>query len=135
LRPDLLWAIGIVFVRQNEVSALGSLAFVFDFDFEFVAGLGGGRERDSQLVVVGFEFGRRFVQRHTLYREADGIEPDFLGVFQNRKTVRDVADNLSLFDVELQDDLRVLQVVIAAARERLIGASRNQPDHPNKNQR
>ncbi len=118
-------AIGIVFIREDEIEAFGRLTFVANFDFEFVAGLGCRRKWDDQFGSGGFEFCGRFIYRDTLNGEIDGVEGDFCGgVPEDRESVSDVADDLLLVGVKTEDDFGVLEVVVAAAGVRLVGAER-----------
>src|SRR5208337_945334 len=124
LRPNLFGAMGIVLVGKDEVEALGGLAFVLDLDGEFFAGFGGFGKRDAELVFGGLKSGRGFVQGDALDLEAGGIEGNAFGVAENGERVGDVSDDLFLFQVKAQNDAGVLQVIILAARERLIGVQK-----------
>ena len=112
---------GIVLVGKDEVEALGGLAFVLDLDGEFLAGFGGFGKGNVELVLGVLERSCGFIQSDALDLKADGIEGDALGIAQNRERVGDVSDNLFLLQVKAQSDAGVLQVVILAAGERLIG--------------
>src|SRR5580704_15299407 len=61
LGPDLLGAVGVILVGKDEVEALRGFGLVANGDLEFFAGVGGGGERDNELVVFGFEFGGGFI--------------------------------------------------------------------------
>ena len=85
LRPDLLGAVGIILVGQDEVEAFCGLGFVANGDVEFFAGVGGGGERDDELVVFGFKFGGGFIYGDALDGEAGGVKDNFRGgVAENR---------------------------------------------------
>ena len=123
LRPNLFRAVRIVFVRQDEIHSFAGFAFVTDGGVEFVTGLRGCGKRNDEFVRGGFKFRRGFVQRNALDGQAGGVESDFCGaVAKNGKRVRDVAENLFVFEVKTQRDFRMLQIIVAAARVRFIGA-------------
>src|SRR5580704_618150 len=61
LGPDLLGTVGVILVGKDEVEALRGFGLVANGDLEFFAGVGGGGERDNELVVFGFEFGGGFI--------------------------------------------------------------------------
>jgi len=106
LGSNLFRAVRIVLVRQDEVDAFGGFTFVTDGDVEFISRLGGSRESNNQFVSGNFEFCWGFVESHALDVEADGVESDFAAaVAQNRKRVRDFAENFFLVDVEAQGNL------------------------------
>src|SRR6266403_358630 len=135
LRPNLLGAVRIIFVRQNEVETFGGFAFVMDGDLEFISGFRWSGKRNVELAPRGFEFRGRFVDRDALDGQARGVERDFRrAVAKNGKRVRDVAKNFFLFDIEAQGNLGMLQIVVAAAREGFVGAEL-QSDDENRRQR
>jgi len=58
----------------------------------------------------------RFCEGYALDGEADGVESDFGGdVAKNGERVRDFAENFFLVEVEAQGNLRMLQIIVAAA--------------------
>jgi hypothetical protein len=60
-----------------------------------------------------------------LDRQADGIEGKPRGVLaEDGDGVRYVADDFALIDIELKRDFGVLEVVIASASVRFVGAHR-----------
>ena len=122
LRPDLGWAIGIVLVGKDEVEALGGLAVVADFNVEFVAGVRDCGKGDNEFGGGGFKFGGRFVDSDALDGEADGVEGDFGGVVaKDGEGVSDIADDFSLVDIEVKNDLGVLKIVVTGAGIGFVG--------------
>src|SRR5580704_12620384 len=123
LRPDLLRAVGVVLVWQDEVEALGGLAFVANVDVEFLARVRGAVERDDQLVVFGLKFSGGFVYGDALYGETCGVKNDFRGgIVKDGERVGNVADDFFLIEIEAQGDTGVLEIVVAAAGVGLVGA-------------
>src|SRR5207249_8291949 len=103
--------------------------------FEFVSGFSGRRQGNNQLVGGGFEFYGRSVERHALDGQADRVEKDFRGAAtKDRKRVRNFTEDSLLVKVEPQGDLGMLQIIVAAARVRLIGAELRRGDE-NRQQR
>ncbi len=135
LGPDLAGTVRIILVRQNEIHSLCRLAFVTDGDLELFSGLGPCREGNDQFLRRRFKLCGRLVDRHLLNGEPRGVENDFRGtVAKNRKRVRDLANNFFLVEVEAQGDLRMLQIIVAAACVRLIGRELRRGDE-NRQQR
>src|SRR5919108_1832540 len=124
LRPDLLGAIGVIFVGKNEVHAFGGLAFITNRDVELVSYFSCPRKRDDKFLSHGFKFHSGFIDSDTLDRETNGIEGNFgSAVAENREGVCHIAKNLFLIGGEAQSDAGVLQVVVARAGVRLVGAN------------
>jgi hypothetical protein len=123
LRPDLLRAIGVILVGEDEIEAFSGLGLVADVDVEFFSSVRCGGQRDDELVVFGLEFGGRFIYGDALDCESRGIQNDFRGgIAENGERVSDIADDFFLIEIEAQRDAGMLQIVVAAASVGLVGA-------------
>ena len=90
---------------------------------------GGVVERDEQFVRGGGEFGGAAVNRHALNGEAYGIQRDLGNVVpRGRYTFVYLAANLVLREVKPEMRADILQIVILAARVRLVGTAGPGPD-------
>ena len=98
------------------------LAFVANQNFVLLAGLAGGFEVDVQFFGIGGKTPLFAVHLNARDGQVHGIKIELpQAVAQRGKRVRDLADDLALFQVETQLDASMSQVVVTAGSKRLVG--------------